>query len=38
MSSKPVLRVIDPQLDFIMYCDASGIALACVLAQVHPEE
>jgi hypothetical protein len=33
MSSKPVLRVIDPSLDFTMYCDASGLALAAVLEQ-----
>jgi hypothetical protein len=33
MSSKPVLRVIDPNLDFTMFCDASGLALAAVLEQ-----
>ncbi len=38
MCSHPVLKVIDPNLDFIMYCDASGIALACVLEQHDPKE
>jgi hypothetical protein len=33
LCADPVLKVINPLLDFTMYCDASGVALAAVLEQ-----